>query len=125
MARTKGAYSAKYAPDLMAEAVESYLAECLKRRKVPIFKEVTVKQNWTYMNAERLRSKEGYEAYAEAVNKLFDAKEYMLERLGLDGKVDKTMAIFSLKQLGWKDQQSMEIGASKDNQINITLKVAE
>jgi hypothetical protein len=30
-------------------------------------------------------------------------KEGALERMALEGKVNTSMAIFSLKQLGWKD----------------------
>jgi hypothetical protein len=109
----------------MADAIEDYLEECLKKKKVPIFKEVVVKMGWTYLYVERIRHDKGFERVDEAIAKLMDAKEYMLERLGLDGKIDRTMAVFSLKQLGWKDQQSVEIGNQKDSTLNITLKVAE
>lgn len=39
---------------------------------------------------------------------LITKKEAMLEKLGLAGEIDKTMAIFSLKQLGWKDKVEHE-----------------
>lgn len=35
-------------------------------------------------------------------------KEAGLERLGLDGSVNTTMAVFSLKQLGWTDKQDVK-----------------
>ena len=35
-------------------------------------------------------------------------KETALEKLALTGKVNCTMAIFSLKQLGWKDRMEMQ-----------------
>lgn len=31
----------------------------------------------------------------------------MLERKALSGEIDKTMAIFSLKQLGWSDKHEL------------------
>jgi hypothetical protein len=125
MARTKGTMQKKYDPDFMADEVISYLNECLRKKKVPIFKEVTVKEGWTYFYVERIRHDERYQRLDEAIQALMDAKEYMLERLGLDGKIDKTMAVFSLKQLGWKDQQSVELANQKDSTLNVTIKVAE
>jgi hypothetical protein len=125
MARTKGTMQKKYDPDFMADEVISYLNECLRKKKVPIFKEVTVKEGWAYFYVERIRHDERYQRLDEAIQALMDAKEYMLERLGLDGKIDKTMAVFSLKQLGWKDQQSVELANQKDSTLNVTIKVAE
>ena len=43
---------------------------------------------------------------------LIDKKEAQLERKALDGDVNITMAIFSLKQLGWKDRQEIEHSGS-------------
>lgn len=38
-----------------------------------------------------------------------------MERGGLEGKIDKTMAIFSLKQLGWKDRQEIDNNITFDD----------
>lgn len=40
-------------------------------------------------------------------------KEAQLERMGLSGEIDKTMAIFSLKQLGWSDRQRIDLGTAE------------
>jgi hypothetical protein len=40
---------------------------------------------------------------ADAIKRCIAKKEYALEALALRGQVNCTMAIFSLKQLGWKD----------------------
>jgi hypothetical protein len=119
------AISKKYNPEYMAARVESYVNECLKKKEVPIFLEVVVKEKWNRVYAERLRGKEGYDDYAEAVDRLFAAKEYMLERLSLNGKKSTTQAIFSLKQLGWRDNQTIDFGGQKDNALNVTIKIAE
>ena len=39
----------------------------------------------------------------DSIKKIVEAKEVMLEKKGLEGKYTASMAIFSLKQLGWKD----------------------
>ena len=45
-----------------------------------------------------------YEEFSTLSKKLIDKKEAQLERKGLYGEVEKSMAIFSLKQLGWRDK---------------------
>lgn len=45
----------------------------------------------------------------------------MLERLGLKGKINSTLAVFSLKQLGWRDQQQVDVGTDTKKSIKITL----
>jgi hypothetical protein len=44
---------------------------------------------------------------SNAIKKLIEKKESQLERKALNKEIDKTMAIFSLKQLGWKDVQDI------------------
>ena len=51
---------------------------------------------------------EKHEGLLEAIKRLTDKKEAQLERMCLNGKIDKTMAVFSLKQLGWKDRNETE-----------------
>lgn len=43
--------------------------------------------------------------FADALKQCVSKKEGALERKALDGQVNCTMAIFSLKQLGWSDKQ--------------------
>ena len=56
-----------------------------------------------------------------SIKNLVNAKEYMLERLGLKGKINSTLAVFSLKQLGWRDQQQVDVGTDTKKSIKITL----
>ena len=44
-----------------------------------------------------------YEEYSTLIKRLIDKKEAQLERLTLERKINTTMAIFSLKQIGWRD----------------------
>ena len=44
----------------------------------------------------------------EAIRMLSDEKQAILEEGALTGKLNATMAIFSLKQMGWKDRVDMD-----------------
>ena len=45
-----------------------------------------------------------YPEFSTLTKAAIDKKEAQLERKALNGEIDKTMAIFSLKQLGWSDK---------------------
>lgn len=117
--------SGKYVQGEMVDKLNDYTDTCIRKKKVPILKEVVVKMNWNYDYVMTLERKEGWEELREAINRLVNTKEYMLERLALDGKITNTMAVFSLKQLGWKDQQTMDVQSSNSKAIKITLVKAE
>lgn len=117
--------SGKYVQGEMVDKLNDYTDTCIKKKKVPILKEVVVKMNWNYDYVMTLERKEGWEELREAINRLVNTKEYMLERLALDGKITNTMAVFSLKQLGWKDQQTMDVQSSNNKALKITLVKAE
>ena len=42
---------------------------------------------------------------SDTIKRISETKEVMLERGALKGKYQPTMAVFSLKQLGWTDRQ--------------------
>ena len=119
----KGEY--KYNVDEICRALDSYTAQCVKQKEVPILKEVFVKKGWDYtyvtqvLNGRLLEQKD--HKLDISIRNLVNAKEYMLERLGLKGKINSTLAVFSLKQLGWRDQQQVDVGASNNKSIKITL----
>lgn len=54
-------------------------------------------------------------AFRDALKMAVDKKEAMLEVGTLAGKLNPAMAIFSLKQLGWKDRQ--EVAATVQGQV--------
>lgn len=45
-----------------------------------------------------------YPEFATLTKRLIDKKEANLEIMALEGKINVSMAIFSLKQLGWSDK---------------------
>lgn len=72
-----------------------------EKTELPILKEVCYQNNWSFQYVMDMERKD--EALKEAIKNLLAKKETELERGGLTGKYQQTMAIFSLKQLGWKD----------------------
>lgn len=55
-----------------------------------------------------------YPEVNDTIKKIIDAKEICLERNGLNGNFNPAMAIFSLKQLGWRDlpkEEAVESGS--------------
>ena len=47
--------------------------------------------------------------FSDAVKRLLAKKEFRLEVGALSGKLNPSMAIFSLKQMGWKDKHEHSI----------------
>lgn len=92
----------KYNIDDMIAIIEKYTEET----ELPILKEVCYMNNWLYNTVMKLQRDN--EDLFHSIKRLLDKKEVKLERGALSGKLDKTMAIFSLKQLGWKDKQEIE-----------------
>ena len=115
----------RYDVDKICNALDSYTAHCVKQKEVPILKEVFVKKGWSYeyvckiLNGKLLE--QGDQRLDTSRRNLVNAKGYMLERLGLKGKINSTLAVFSLKQLGWRDQQQVDVGTSNNKSIKITL----
>lgn len=53
-----------------------------------------------------------FEEFSDAIKQCTTKKEAALESLGLTNNINSTMAIFSLKQLGWKDKTEIEHSGS-------------
>ncbi len=84
--------------DLKLETIIKKFEEYITETEIPILSEFSSK-------AGILRDDlYNYEEFYTLRKKAIDKKEAMLERLALEGKINSTMAIFSLKQLGWKDR---------------------
>lgn len=97
MARPK-----KYDPDKMADIIDSYVVE----EDIPVLKDVCYQNRWNDRYIHDLAKTS--EKLSESIKMLRYKKEANLEKLGLLGIVNSTMAIFSLKQLGWKDKATDE-----------------
>lgn len=94
----------------MVKEIEKYL----ENTNIPILKKICFEQKWNYNTVMKLRKQEGNEVLDEAIERLLYKKEFMLEELGLSGDIDRTMAIFSLKQLGWSDRDRDKIELERD-----------
>jgi len=64
-----------------------------------------------------------WEEFADSIKRAISKKEASLERGALDNKINVTMAIFSLKQLGWKDKQ--EIDHQQSGEWLLTVKIID
>ena len=69
-----------------------------------------IDRNYLYDNA----------IFSTLLKRCIAKKEANLEKGALTGKLNPSMAIFSLKQIGWKDRQETEGNTTPT--INITLK---
>lgn len=101
MARPK---KAKYQLKNLCKIIDEYT----DNTQIPILKEVCYQNNLNYSYVMQMRTKEENAELSNSIKRLLDKKEAQLERLGLTGKIDRGMAIFSLKQLGWKDKPEQE-----------------
>lgn len=82
----------------MLDALQEYIAST----DIPILAE------FAYQHNVLRESIYDYPEFSTLRKTLIAKKEAQLERKGLEGEIDRTMAIFSLKQLGWTDRQQME-----------------
>lgn len=108
MARPKGR-TEKYKD--IAELLEEYVDNA----EIPILAEFAYKNNLTREYLYTL-SKTDTRLF-NAIKKCTTKKEAVLELGTLQGKYEKTMAIFSLKQLGWSDHVEVESDNSKVNDV--------
>lgn len=109
----------KYDIDFVIDTLEDYIAS----HELPIFKECCVENNWCHDYIYQMAEKN--EELSSTIKKLSAKKEVELEKGGLTGKYNKTMAVFSLKQLGWKDKIEVEQINEKDRQMKIEMVVPE
>ena len=99
MARPK---TDKYNIKKMAKIIEEYS----DKTELPILKEVCYINKWNYDYVMQLQRE--YDELSQSIKHLLNKKEVALEKGAIIGKYNNTMAIFSLKQLGWKDRQDLE-----------------
>lgn len=82
-------------PEIVAK-LERYIEET----DIPIVAEFAYQNNidrtWLYDQPQ----------LSTLLKKLIAKKEVVLEKGALQGTLEKTMAIFSLKQLGWRDKEA-------------------
>ena len=89
----------KYTLDKL-EDIKSKLELYIDKTDIPIIAE------FAYKNKIPRAKLYEFEELNYTIKRLIDKKEAQLERLALNKEINHTMAIFSLKQLGWKDDVS-------------------
>ena len=98
-------------PKVNIEDLINDVDEYIQSANPPIVAEYAIMHGITRQYLYELAKKEegeGDSRLSDTIKKIVDSKAIMLERNGLLGKYQPTMAIFSLKQLGWKDKPDIE-----------------
>jgi len=103
----------KWTPTAREELLDK-LQQYVDETEIPILAEFAY-QN--HMNRSQLYH---YDELSNAIEECREKKEAQLERLALTNKISRAMAAFSLKQLGWKDTQSIEHSGSIDFYATLT-----
>ncbi len=85
------------------EEVQDKFEQYINETPVPIIAE------FAYLNDISRDSLYDYPEFSTLIKKCVNKKEAQLERGALQNSLNTTMAIFSLKQLGWRDKQEHEI----------------
>ena len=93
----------------MVKKINEYTDRCIHGEKltIPIAKECYLENDWNIKTVEDLAREN--EELSSAIKRLLAYKEIYLEKLATAGVIDRTMAIFSLKQLGWRDEVKSDI----------------
>ncbi len=112
--KSKGGRPIKYTAELCAE-INKKLQDYVKKTKCPIIAE------FCYINDIRKQVLYDYPQFSDSIKRLIEKKECYLEKYGL--KKNSSMAIFSLKQLGWTDKSEITGKDGKDliNEVKITI----
>jgi hypothetical protein len=90
----------------LLKAFERYIDET----PIPILVE------FAYMHKIPRETLYDYSDFSTLKKRCIDKKEAALERMALNGEIDRTMAIFSLKQLGWSDRNDISMSV-KDYRV--------
>ena len=106
----------KYSKEKIKNIIE-LLDEYIKNTDIPILAE------FAYTNELSRESIYDYEEFSTLRKRCIAKKEAQLERMALKGDVNTTMAIFSLKQIGWSDKQEHEITGKGGDPFKIEIEV--
>jgi len=92
----------KYGEARVAE-LKAALAAYITKEAVPIVAE------FAYLNNVERTSLYAMPELSTLLKKLIDKKEAQLEKGALGNKFNPAMAIFSLKQMGWRDKHDVDL----------------
>lgn len=94
----------KYNIDFMKKKIDEYIES--RKKSIPILKECCLLNDWDYDYVMKLQRE--HEGLRQSIKKLLNWKEVKLEQGAMTGQLNTTMAVFSLKQLGWRDKHEQE-----------------
>ncbi len=103
MARPK---SNKYRIKDMVKKINEY-TDNTKLPDIPILKEICVENDWNYDYVMQLQRNN--KELSQSIKRLLMKKEVLLEKGMTGGQLVASASIFSLKQLGWRDEAKIEI----------------
>nr|DAZ33226.1 MAG TPA: DNA-packaging protein [Caudoviricetes sp.] len=103
MARPK---TNKYKIKEMVQKINNY-TDNTKLPDIPILKEICVENDWNYDYIMKLQRDN--EELRQSIKRLLMKKEVLLEKGMTGGQLVASASIFSLKQLGWRDEAKIEI----------------
>ncbi len=103
MARPK---TNKYKIKEMIQKINKY-TDNTKLPDIPILKEICVENDWNYDYIMKLQRDN--EELRQSIKRLLMKKEVLLEKGMTGGQLVASASIFSLKQLGWRDEAKIEI----------------
>lgn len=104
----------KYTQEYLAEIVEK-LERYIDETPVPVVAE------FAYQNKIPRQALYDHVELSDSIKRLIDKKEAQLERLALNGEINQSMAIFSLKQLGWTDKLTQTIDETTRTEGGINI----
>ena len=82
------------------------IQEYTQNTEYPILKELCYQKHYNYDTVMKYQRED--EELMQSIKELLYKKEAYLERNGIHDKLSNTMAVFTLKQLGWKDNIQVE-----------------
>lgn len=139
MKKTVQKKKSKYDIDELVQKMEEYT----QSTDIPILKEFCFINNLSYQYVANLRQKlenadldkmasdkESDDIFEEnklsySIRRLLMKKEFMLEKKALKNEIPINFAVFSLKQLGWRDGQEIEVSASEKSAPSFKISIVK
>lgn len=87
--------------------------------------EVPIIAEFAYQNGIYRQRMYEWPEFTDAIKLCITKKEAQLEKGALSGQLNTTMAIFSLKQIGWRDRQEIALEDNRDAEWLALIKNVE
>jgi len=114
MAKRKAGRPKKYTPEVIAALLEDF-EHYIESTDIPILKEWCVRNHVPSTYIYEL------DGFSESIKRCVEKKEVGIERAAHRSEIPVAFAIFTLKQLGWKDRQEMT--GADGGPLEVTYKV--